>query len=57
MEPEDFRELACLIRDVIAEQKSVKDEVIRFRSRFLDMRYCFSRGDCDDWFRKLHEMI
>ncbi len=49
MGPDDFRELAQYIRDVVADGRSVRDEVTAFRKRFLSMRYCFGEdafGDC-----------
>ena len=44
MKPEDFQELAQQMRDVIVDQKEIKQEVIRLRQRFLQMKYCFA-GD------------
>jgi aminomethyltransferase len=57
MEPEDFGELARLMRDVVVKQKDVKAQVASYRKRFLDMRYCFSAGDCDDFIAKLHRLM
>jgi aminomethyltransferase len=57
MEPEDFGELARLMRDVVVKQKDVKEEVASFRKRFRAMRYCFAAGDCDDFIAKLHRLI
>jgi glycine/serine hydroxymethyltransferase len=43
MKEKDFRELAGLISGVMREHRTVPDEVVRLRSRFLEMSYCFSR--------------
>jgi len=48
MEPNDFQALAQMIRDVIMENKDLKQTVSRFRKRFLDMKYCFSGDEYDD---------
>ncbi len=57
MEKNDFEELAALIRDIIVNRKSVKDEVSTFRKRFLDMKYCFSADECDDFIQKLQKLL
>jgi aminomethyltransferase len=53
MKEQDFRELAGLISGVVRERRTVRDEVVRLRSRFLEMGYCFSRGELEG---KLEEM-
>ena len=57
MGAEDFQELAQLFKDVLIENKPVKDAVIAFRSRFLEMKYCFTRAQVEDKIQKLHELI
>ena len=57
MEPENFRTLAELIRDVLVDGKPVQDEVIRLRSRFQDLRYCFSDAELDSQVEQLHRLI
>jgi aminomethyltransferase len=57
MEPEDFQTLAELIRDAVVDGKSVQDEVVRLRSRFQDLRYCFSDAQLDGQVELLHELI
>jgi aminomethyltransferase len=42
MKEKDFRELAGLISGVVREHRTVRDEVVRLRARFLEMSYCFS---------------
>jgi aminomethyltransferase len=57
MEQEDFRQLAQLIRDVIIQKKNVREDVVGFRSRFIDMRYCFSDKEFTEVLEKLHRLI
>jgi len=40
MKEEDFKVLARYVGEVVRENKDVKDEAKRFRSRFLRMQYC-----------------
>lgn len=42
MEPDDFEILAELVSDVVVHHKVVKNEIIRLRSRFLEMMFCFT---------------
>ena len=56
MGPEDFGELAELIRDVIVDDATVKPRVAEMRKRFLEMRYCFSERDLEDRAGKLHTL-
>ena len=53
----DFGELAQLMSDVIRNRKTVKEEVRRFRQRFLDMRYCFRGEEFDGLIEKLHQLV
>jgi aminomethyltransferase len=48
MNPEGFAELAGLIRDVVINDKEVKDEVVRLRRCHLDLQYCFPDLDARD---------
>jgi aminomethyltransferase len=57
MEEKDFKKLAELIRQVVIEAKNVKEEAASFRSRFTDMRYCFSGDEFDVIMEKLHRLI
>jgi glycine/serine hydroxymethyltransferase len=41
MGPADFAELAQLIRDCVVGGRTVRQEVVALRQRFLKMRYCF----------------
>ena len=53
----DFQELAQLMADVILHGKTVKDEVAKLRSRFLEMQYCFSGDEIDACVGKLHKVL
>ena len=53
MEEKDFQEIAELIRDVVVGAKNVKEEVAKFRTRFVDMKYCFSGKEFDAVMEKL----
>jgi len=57
MRPVDFAELARLMADCILQNRSVKDEVIRLRRRFLEMQYCFSGSEATELVQKLHGLI
>jgi glycine cleavage system T protein len=57
MEETDFQELAGLIHDIVIKSKDLKEEVKSFRSRFLEMRYCFSEDEFDPLIEKLHRLI
>jgi aminomethyltransferase len=57
MEPEDFRILAGLIREVVRERRSVQDRVVRLRSGFRELRYCFSDGQLEDQVEDLHRLL
>jgi aminomethyltransferase len=53
MEPEDFQELAQLMRDVIVDAKAVKQEIIRLRQRFLRLRYCFADAQFEEYLNQM----
>ena len=57
MGPEDFRTLAQYIHDVVVGGRPVREEVIAFRRRFLDMRYCFADEALGGLMEKLHRMV
>jgi aminomethyltransferase len=56
MGPEDFGELAELVRDVIVDDATVKPRVAEFRRRFSDMRYCFSEQEVNEKAGILHTL-
>jgi len=53
----DFAELARLMADCILKNRRVKDEVVRLRRRFLQMKYCFGGSEVNDLIQKLHALI
>jgi len=57
MEKPDFKKLAELIRDVVFEGKNVKEKAASLRSKFTDIRYCFSGDEFDTVMEKLHSLI
>jgi aminomethyltransferase len=57
MEPEDFGELAELIRDVIIRQSTIKAKVAELRKRFLEMRYCFTSAELQQRIQELHRLV
>jgi aminomethyltransferase len=57
MGPEDFKTLAGLIREVVRDRRSVRDQVVRLRSGFCQLRYCFSDGELERQVEELHSLI
>ncbi len=57
MEEEDFGRLAELVREVVVGEKDVREEVKKFRNKFLKMRFCFSGDEFDPLVEKLHTLI
>jgi aminomethyltransferase len=57
MQAADFAELAQLMAAVILKDKNVKQDVIDFRKRFLEMQYCFCGDEFDELEQKLHQLI
>ena len=53
----DFEVLAQLMADVILKNKNIKNEVMDFRKRFLEMKYCFAGGEFEELEQKLHQAI
>ena len=49
--------LAQLMKDVIVDDLDVRAKVKDFRSRFLDMRYCFSGDEFDPMVEKLSNLV
>ena len=57
MMPEDFQELAGLIREVVLEGQSVQEQVVGLRSRFLDLQFCFSEEQAAEQVEALHALV
>ena len=57
MGPEDFGELAELIRDVVVYGSTVKPRVADLRKRFLELRYCFREKELEQRLGALHTLF
>ena len=57
MGPEDFGELAELIRDVVVYGSTVKPRVAELRKRFLELRYCFREKELEQRLGALHTLF
>ena len=57
MEAEEFGALAELIADVVLRGADVKEKVKAFRSRFLDLRYCFGGGEQAEAVERLRGLL
>jgi aminomethyltransferase len=57
MGPEQFRNLAELIRDVVRDRRSVQEEVVKLRSGFRTLHYCFSDEEIEQQVQELHRLI
>jgi aminomethyltransferase len=57
MRPDDFGELAQLLRDVIVDDASVADDVAAFRSRFTELQYCFRTDDHPELMERLSRLV
>ena len=57
MQEADFEELAQLFKDALVDNRAVKEAVIAFRKRFLEMKYCFTFEEVEGKLQKLHELI
>jgi aminomethyltransferase len=57
MGPEDFGELAELIRDVVVDRATVKPQVAEFRKRFLEMRYCFTEDELSGRLETIYDLL
>ena len=57
MEEGDFGQVAQLIHDVVVHDRNVKRDVVKFRQRFQEMRYCFSGKGYDELVERLHQLL
>jgi len=57
MGPADFARVAELMAAVILEGRDVRDEVVRLRSQFTEVGYCFKGGEFDALKERLHALI
>ncbi|MDD3520506.1 MAG: glycine cleavage system aminomethyltransferase GcvT [Actinomycetota bacterium] len=45
MEEKDFEELSSYIAEIILKGKNLKKQIIDFRKRFIDMKFCFDESN------------
>ena len=57
MREDDFRSIAELIRDVVANNSDVADKVKVLRERFDALQFCFSGDEYAELLEKLHRLI
>lgn len=57
MKAKDFIVLANYINEVVNENKNIKDKVKKFRSKFLDMQYCFDLNKISPLINKLYRYL
>ncbi len=57
MKEKDFQIVAQFIHDVVVESKQSKQEVIAFRKKFQNMRYCFSEKEYEEKLQEIHSLI
>jgi len=58
MREDDFRNVAQLISDALNKNAPVKDEVVKLRSRFAELHYCFDNAEqISDLLEKLHRRM
>jgi aminomethyltransferase len=57
MKEADFRPLAHLIRQVVAEGKEVREEVIRLRAGFLELGFCFCGQEFEQRLQEIARLI
>ena len=57
MGPQGFEQLAQLIRDVVVEDKQVKEAVSRLRQQYMEIKYCFTGDAFEDQLKKMMEML
>ena len=57
MEPQGFEQLAQLIRDVVVEDKQVKEAVSRLRQQYMEIKYCFKGDAFEAQLNKMMEVL
>ena len=57
MQAADFETLAQLMADVIRHDRPVAEEVVKLRSRFLDLRFCFDSDEIESRIADLARMM
>ena len=57
MKEADFKKLAAIIHDIIANDKDLRDEIKSLRSNFTQMEYCFSEKEFEPYIQKIHKLL
>jgi len=57
MEETDFEQLAQMMKDVIVDGRTIKEEILQFRQRFLEMRFQFKDTEIDKIMEKLYRLV
>jgi len=57
MGPEDFGELALILRDVIVDDAAAAERATALRSRFTELRYCFGRDEHPELIERLARFV
>lgn len=57
MEESDFMEVAQLMKEIIVDNINANERVALLRSRFHEMRYCFSDSEIDELVQGLHNHL
>ena len=57
MEARDFQQLAQLMADVIINQKSVQQDVAKFRKPFCRLRYCFDHDQIGKYLQEIQGLL
>ena len=47
MDARAFEQLAQLIKDVVVDDKTVKEDVVRLRQQYLELGFCFNQDELD----------
>ncbi|MBN2210745.1 MAG: glycine cleavage system aminomethyltransferase GcvT [Sedimentisphaerales bacterium] len=57
MKAGDFTTLADYMYEIIVNNKTVKDDVAKFRSRFTTMQYCFDDKQTESLLQEIHKLL
>jgi aminomethyltransferase len=57
MGPDDFRDLAILVYEVVVKQARVVDQVRSLRARFCDLQFCFKGEEYAEVLHRMHALF
>jgi aminomethyltransferase len=57
MKEKDFGTVAQFIRDVVVDNKTVKNDVAAFRQKFTTMQYCFDDEQIEPVLQEIHSQL